>query len=57
MTVGAERATWSSGEAAPVDMWAATARVLASAADDLLRDILAMVAASMLWIWSDRGPT
>lgn len=35
---------------APVDMWAAIARVLASA-DDLLRDILAIVVAvSILWI-------
>lgn len=36
-----------------MDMWAAIARVLASVANDLLRDILAVaVAASILWIWS-----
>lgn len=48
---GTERtSTWSSGEVALVDMWAAIARVLASA-DDLLRDILAIVVAvSILWI-------
>lgn len=42
--VGTERTTWSSGGVGPVDMWAAIARVLASAAGDLLRDILVIFA-------------
>lgn len=49
MVVGAQRTTWSNWGVGLVDMWAAIARVLASAADDPLRDILAItVAASIL---------